>query len=601
MNTAMTQPLLAWLLTYAIHSTLLLGAASLLLRARPVRPAVADVIWKCALVGGLLTATMQAAIGRAPAGSIALGSAAVPAAPLPQGTPAHEFPDGPDELSVGIASQSTPAGTVERTGPALGGLSVVALLALGWLVVATGLVLLYLGRHLVLVGRLGDRRAVPEGPLTLLLAALRREYDVTAHVHLSTSSAISSPVALGAAEICLPDAAIDELDPQQQRAMLAHELAHLARRDPQWLMFSCLVERAFFFQPLNRLARRGIQESAEYLADDWATRHAGGVPLARALVKVAEWMQASPLGVPVAGFAEERSHLTRRVARLLEQRPALTPRSAPAVLATAVAMLLGMAAFAPGVSARALNIESATRQGTMDDAVTATPAFDGTTATDTAIVRAVMARLRDEDAEVRRAAAEALGRMRHPMAIDALVGVLDDAEHDVRRSALGALSNFERGRIPAAPIRRILEDEDPEMRAQAVEILAEIRDRGSIPAIAQLVADANDDVRHSALSALEELKAPIGETLLARLLEDPSSDLREHATRLVGERRLVALVPQVVKLLDDRSADVRESAAESLAELRTDAARAALRRALTHADPRVRRVAVEFFGEVGEP
>ena len=57
-------------------------------------------------------------------------------------------------------------------------------------------------------------------------------------------------------------AAIAELDAPQLRAMLAHELAHLERRDPQWLAFACILERAFFFQPLNRLARRGILGSA---------------------------------------------------------------------------------------------------------------------------------------------------------------------------------------------------------------------------------------------------------------------------------------------------------------------------------------------------
>ena len=38
--------------------------------------------------------------------------------------------------------------------------------------------------------------------------------------------------------------------------MLAHELAHLARRDPLWLAFASVVERVFWIQPLNRIARR---------------------------------------------------------------------------------------------------------------------------------------------------------------------------------------------------------------------------------------------------------------------------------------------------------------------------------------------------------
>ena len=57
-----TATLLSWLATYLIHSTLLLGAA--LLVARAVRgPAVREVLWKGALLGGLVTATLHGALG----------------------------------------------------------------------------------------------------------------------------------------------------------------------------------------------------------------------------------------------------------------------------------------------------------------------------------------------------------------------------------------------------------------------------------------------------------------------------------------------------------------------------------------------------------
>jgi hypothetical protein len=48
----------AWLLTYAIHSTLLSGLAWLITRyVRSHR--LKDLLWKTALVGGILTATLQ--------------------------------------------------------------------------------------------------------------------------------------------------------------------------------------------------------------------------------------------------------------------------------------------------------------------------------------------------------------------------------------------------------------------------------------------------------------------------------------------------------------------------------------------------------------
>jgi HEAT repeat protein len=65
----------------------------------------------------------------------------------------------------------------------------------------------------------------------------------------------------------------------------------------------------------------------------------------------------------------------------------------------------------------------------------------------------------------------------------------------------------------------------------------------------------------------------------------------------VEERRIVAMVPDLVRMMDDTSSEVRETAAEALTEMRTEQSHAALKAALNHRDPAVRRVAVEYFGE----
>ncbi len=650
MNTAIAQSMLAWLLTYALHSTVLLSATWLALRGRRFAPAVVDVAWKAALVGGILTATVQGLAARRPAGSWFLGAGAASsaiAASTSDGTTtgtdvasaltgaAPREVVSPEARDAAVRSAAANIGTgvsVDAPAPQLAPLSETsALFAIGWLLVAFALVAWYTGRRLILVGRLGDRRAVVDGSVLATLEELRRDARARSAVRLTASATISSPVALGG-EICLPAAAIAELDPAQLRAMLAHELAHLERRDPQWLAFACVLERAFFFQPLNRLARRGLQENAEYCADEWAAQHSGGVPLAKALVKVAEWIQSSPLGVPVAGFAEERSQLTVRVTRLLDGG-AISPRSRAGAVAFASVTLMLTAAFAPGVAGGtgpqtqdpASRITLPTKTGSTPAAQPSAPsepdvspatstdpvsAVDAGTAerislpldrelafADTAIVRAVMLRLRDEDAEVRRAAADALGRMKHPMAIDALVIALDDLDGDVRRAAIYALGNFDHARVPAPPIRRMLDNADAEIRSHAVRMLADLRDRPSVPAITRLLSDENDEVRTSALQALNELEAAVPEEALLRALTDRSTDLRESAANLAGERQIVGVVPQLVKMLDDRSSGVRESAAHALTEMRTPVAHEALRKALTHKDANVRRIAVEYFGE----
>ena len=77
-------PLGGWLLTYLLHSTLLLGAAWLL-TARWVRlPAWRDLVWKVALVGGLVTSLLQGALDIEPLGGrMALGTGARQPPPTP--------------------------------------------------------------------------------------------------------------------------------------------------------------------------------------------------------------------------------------------------------------------------------------------------------------------------------------------------------------------------------------------------------------------------------------------------------------------------------------------------------------------------------------
>ena len=53
----MVESVAAWLITYAIHSTVVLTVAAILSAIVLRRDAIRDVVWKAALVGSLVSAT----------------------------------------------------------------------------------------------------------------------------------------------------------------------------------------------------------------------------------------------------------------------------------------------------------------------------------------------------------------------------------------------------------------------------------------------------------------------------------------------------------------------------------------------------------------
>jgi beta-lactamase regulating signal transducer with metallopeptidase domain len=332
-----------WLLTYLVHSTVILGAVWLIASRPVVSDTVREILWKSALVGGIVTATIQTAVTREPlGGQLRLAPrTAGPRVPAIRVAVQGDLPDAAPRFLV-MRSRGT-----RWTNP----------LVVFWLVTAGGGLLWLTSGHARTLRALGARTPLEGTPIGHRLRALLARAGVHRSVELTCASAIASPVALPGGEVCLPRWALLELGPEEQDSMLAHEVAHLVRRDPQWLVLARAIEMAFFFQPLNRLARRRMQEAAEYLCDDWAVaRTRRPVMMAKCLAVVAEWVGRAPTSTtprlrPMSAMVESGgSPLVRRVGRILGGRRAPHALTSRVAFAASVCALAGLAGVAPRVS-----------------------------------------------------------------------------------------------------------------------------------------------------------------------------------------------------------------------------------------------------------
>ena len=370
---------LSWGATYFVHSTCLIAGIWLFVRGRRTAShALRETLWKTALVGGVVTASAQMWLSPSkPFGDLTLRlegiglpiavATAAQAAKDPSFTNVFDALNRPDreaehslrdELppidstndfwiatldpeaeiaasSAGPSTASLAAGQFtapldDRSAYAkLVGTRVRALPAVLALPIAFAILAIVLGiarcgwQTISLRRKLAHCQLIDAGPARKLLDELLRTVPHTPEVLLLSAPEDSEPAAFGIARwaIVLPPRATLDLTEDELRALLAHELAHLVRGDSIWLCISRVLCSCLAFQPLNHLARREWQRTAEFLCDHWAVSRTGApLALARCLTEVAGWRLAGPASTAILAAMGRRSGLVDRIERLLDAR-----------------------------------------------------------------------------------------------------------------------------------------------------------------------------------------------------------------------------------------------------------------------------------------
>ncbi len=138
-------------------------------------------------------------------------------------------------------------------------------------------------------------------------------------IQLCEAAGFSGPVAFGVFRptVLLPRGFAHRYGDLELKVLLAHELAHLAARDPLWLVISDVLSGLLWWHPAVWWACRRQRAASEAAADDASSLIPGGrIALAEALVAYGHQLAAetSPAGFGVGGL---KSELAGRVTRLL--------------------------------------------------------------------------------------------------------------------------------------------------------------------------------------------------------------------------------------------------------------------------------------------
>lgn len=177
---------------------------------------------------------------------------------------------------------------------------------------------------LAAVLRRGRRDQPPDGRQRV--ARIAERLGLGQSVRLLASPKLAGPIAFGVLRpsVAVPTDFWSSHTQAEQDVMLAHELAHLAVRDPLWLALADTLAALLWWHPLVWWGRRQLRAASEAAADEASlVVEDGPVVLAGCLVALAsQWQRRGVLGL--LGMAGFRSGLGRRVERLLRLK-----RSAP--------------------------------------------------------------------------------------------------------------------------------------------------------------------------------------------------------------------------------------------------------------------------------
>ncbi len=351
---------------------IVLFAVDLLLRRR-VRAVVRYCLWLLVLVKLILPPTLSLPTGigywapsRVPVVAV-VSERAAPVFEFEPATPKQETPPGPQSAHVpttvepvtvdGAASDSAIAPVPASLTP----ITWQAILLLFWLAGMLAFAALLVQR-IKFVRGLVTASTAAEGPSLVWLEQCRRQMRLRGQVGLRTSDSLPSPAVCGLwrPTILMPAPLVMKLSPDELKATLIHELAHIKRADLWVNAVQTVLQVVYFYNPFVWLANAIIRRTCEEAVDETVLVALGGQArdYSNTLISISETaLWKADFGLRLIGVAESKKALKRRI-RHMVTRP--VPQSAKIGALGTIATLLIAAVLLPMARGERASQETAT-------------------------------------------------------------------------------------------------------------------------------------------------------------------------------------------------------------------------------------------------
>ncbi len=177
------------------------------------------------------------------------------------------------------------------------------------------------------------------------LENLKNKIGLKQTIELMESALVRSPMVVGHLKpmILFPIGAINRLNPNEVEAILAHEIAHILRKDYLFNIIQSIIEALFYFHPAVWWLSSVVRSERENCCDDVAIKICGNsMTYAKSLVSVQEMaLYPSQLAMGFAGT--KKNELLIRIQRVLNQ-PYKNINNMEKIIATTIiiASLIGL-------------------------------------------------------------------------------------------------------------------------------------------------------------------------------------------------------------------------------------------------------------------